>query len=205
MKRIFRSMIAGALAIPLFVAGNAAAQGDVLDQNKVGSALATLIITDGATMTYTSTIVTNTSATDEIVLAGEVISGDPNDNWTGQSFRCPMSPGETTQFVFSPYGDGSTLTYECSIPGANEFSDPADLSQEKTMQVNAAKGILWLSIEGASFPNPALAKNVREGKSGVLNYMDGKADEVGAVPCQSPDAGGQWFDAHLRVLDSGSG
>ncbi|MCP5043220.1 MAG: hypothetical protein GY944_19510, partial [bacterium] len=194
MKTLFRTLIAGALAIPLFVAGNAAAQGDVLDQNKVGAALATLIVTDARSQTYTSTIVTNTSATDEIVLAAEVISGDPNDNWTGQSFRCPMSPGETTQFVFSPYGDGSTLTYECSKLGANEFSPPGDLSLEKTMDVNAAKGIMFLSIEGASFPNPTLSKNVLEGKSVVLNYKDGKAYEVGAVPFQAVNPGAQDYD-----------
>ena len=83
--------------------------------------------------------------------------------------------------------------YQAVSPDIDE-SNPDDLSQAKTMQVDAAKGIMWLSIEGAGFPNPTLSKNVLEGKSVVLNYTDGKAYEVGAVPFQAPDPGGQDFD-----------
>ncbi|MCP3994011.1 MAG: hypothetical protein GY722_02960 [bacterium] len=75
-------MIAGALAVPLLVAAGSAS-ADVLDQNKVGAALAILVIT--AKSAITSAIVTNTSPTDSIVLAGEVISGDPGDHWMGAS------------------------------------------------------------------------------------------------------------------------
>ena len=68
----------------------------------IGAALALPIITStsgGATRGIaTSMIVTNTSATESLILAAEAIDGDANGTWMGQSFKCPMSPGETTQF-----------------------------------------------------------------------------------------------------------
>ena len=71
-----------------------------------------------------------------------------------------MTPGETTQFVFTPNGNGSTLKYECSDPSADQFSDPALRSLPRTMQTNARNGILFLTIEGRAFPNPTLSKNI---------------------------------------------
>ncbi|MCP3994013.1 MAG: hypothetical protein GY722_02970 [bacterium] len=194
MKQLFCTMFAGVLALLLLVAGPARA--DVLDQNKVGAALAILIVTD--TNTITSAIVTNTSPTDPVILAGEVISGDSNDNWSGQSFRCPMTPGETTQFVFSSSGSGSTMRYECSNPDAGPFSGSGQLSIAKTMGTKAAKGILWLTIEDRAFPFPTLSKNVLEGKSTVVDFTNGTAYEVGAVPFQSPAPETQDFDKYYE-------
>ncbi|MCP3994012.1 MAG: hypothetical protein GY722_02965 [bacterium] len=106
-----------------------------------------------------------------------------------------MTPGETTQFVFKDSLSGSTMTYECSDPDADQFSPEADRNIKKTMVTDAAMGILWLTIEGRSFPYPTLSKNILEGKSTYIDFGQGYAFEVGAVPFQSPAPEAQDFDA----------
>jgi hypothetical protein len=66
------------------------------------------------------------------------------------------------------------------------------------MPTNARNGILWLTIEGRDFPNPTLSKNILEGKSTVIDFADGTAYEVGAVPFQSPAPEVQDFDTNYE-------
>ena len=207
IKRFKLPMLAGALA--LLIASPASAQNTVLDQNKVGAALAILFITDDgglpvlpgghvgspALPIITSAIVTNTSVTDSVILHGEIISGDTGDLWTGDSFTCNMTPGETTQFVFSPLGAGSLLKTECSDGDAQPLDGKDNKSNPKNVPNDAQKGILWLTISTAAFPpGGTLYQNILEGKSVVFNFNDGTAYEVGAVPFQSPDPGMANFD-----------
>ncbi|MCP4006778.1 MAG: hypothetical protein GY725_21570 [bacterium] len=183
MKRYLLSMFAGALA--MLIAAPASAQ-TVLDQNKVGAALAILYVTGVSDDIATSALVTNTSATG-VAVHGEVISGDPDDSWRGQSFSCYMTPFETTQFFFQSNGvNGSRLTTECSQPGTTTLPAP---SSPHNQPYAGSKGILWLSLEASSGsnPRPPVFSNVLEGKSVVFNFTDGSAFEVGAVPFQSPD------------------
>jgi hypothetical protein len=167
-----------------------------LDLSEMAAALALPVITDAATATHTSIIVTNTSA-NTVVLGFEVLSGDPLDNWSSNSFICLVTGNETTEIYITPDGaGGSLLSFECSASDADQHSPLGDLNIPRVEPAAAGKGILW--VYTANLAGTVTSNNVLVGDATIINYSTGQAWSAGAIPFQGKDAFAQSGDQTFR-------
>jgi hypothetical protein len=175
------SLLAACLAL---LAGPATAQN--LDLAEVGAALALPVVTDTpgtGDVTWTSILITNTSA-NGIRLGFQVISGDPDDDWSADSFDCPLSPNETTHFLIEPAGDDARIHFECSIPGAT-YDDPGSLNVVRSELVDAMNGIFFAFVQ--DHLGQVKSNDVLIGTATIVDFDRNTAFSVDAVPFQGGD------------------
>jgi len=162
------------------------AQAGDLDLDEMGAALALPIITDDATETLI--VVTNT-APQALILHINVISNDAS--WGSANFSCPVTRSETTLFRFRGIGGSAVVDYECSklpgVPGGGEFSQ----------SVGTPEGIMFIAIEDPE-TGLTLSQNVLFGDATVIDYAQGGAFSVGAIPFQGVVAAAQNGDRTYR-------
>jgi hypothetical protein len=180
LKKVLAALV---LATPALLPGAAVAN---LHVQELGAALAVPIITGGDTVTATT--VTN-GYLESITLAIRVISGDPGDGWRSVSFSCHVTGNETTFFLFEPDGAGaSKVSFECSATDADENSPPAKLNVKRTEYLAAATGIMFVAIEQNGV---SVSRNALFGDSVVIDYVQGMAYGLPAIPFQGIDPFGQ--------------
>jgi hypothetical protein len=118
--------------------------GDVLDPNTLGAAVAAPYLTNAGGRT---TVVTLTNGSDHKAVTVHLnwISGS---DWTAIDYDCPLTPLETTYFVFeaSPDTDNAVVTFECSNLG-QEFPNPDETNNVVTRAVNGRDGLMFATIE----------------------------------------------------------
>ena len=132
--------------------GTSHAALELMDHSATGSIVSTPWLATGKRVT----VVTLTNA---LAAPVNVHWTALNNKWTGIDFDCPLSPMETTYFVFeSNNGGGAKVTYECSdISQSNlnivrtQFIPGADTEREGFIVFHTTLG----AINPGGTPNPA--------------------------------------------------
>ncbi len=153
-----------------------------LDEMAALLALPFLTAVEGSSPT-TELVVTNGLA-ESINLHINVINGDPGEGWETSSFDCNVTARETTHFVISRDGDGSSIDFECSATGADSNSAADQLNIAQTEVTNANNGIMVIAVEQGG---ATVSRNAIFGDSTVIAADVGAAFSVGAIAFQGLD------------------
>ena len=184
--RLLSGKPASLLALGIALALSGVAQAGDLDLDEMGAALALPIITDDQTETLI--VVTNT-APENLILHINVISNDAS--WGAANFDCPVTRSETTLFRFRGIGGSAVVDYECSrlagVPGGGEFSQ----------FIGTPEGIMFIAIEDPE-TGLTLSQNVLFGDATVIDFEQGGAFSVGAIPFQGVNVAAQDGDRTYR-------
>jgi hypothetical protein len=144
--QIRNSFLALSITVALGMSSSAVAgqAGDVLDPNTLGAAVAAPYLTnaDGRTTVVT---LTNGSDHEAVTVHLNWISGS---DWTAIDYDCPLTPLETTYFVFegSPDTDNAVVTFECSNLG-QQFPNPDETNNVVTRAISGRNGLMFATIE----------------------------------------------------------
>jgi hypothetical protein len=149
LKKTLVAAVAAVLGLALAVSAGAGepVSGKVIDPNTQGAAIAMPYLTtpgDGGVRMTVGTV-TNGSDTSSISLHIVWISAT---DWSAINYGCPLTPLETTYFIFerNPNSDNATVTFECSNTGQN-FPDVSATNNVITRSVNGRDGIMFVSVE----------------------------------------------------------
>lgn len=193
--RIRKTIGAVALAAALAAgAGEARAQGTI-DAQAQGAVLVLPYLTTSPQGGERITISTVTNLFLEFAITLHLvwISGDPGDGWASLDYNCPLTPLETTYFVFEKAEDGTaTVTFECSTLG-QATPDPSETNHVYTRSIPGQNGIMFVAVEcqigsPACPPGPlgkrTLPDNALLGDASVVDFAQGYAFSVGAIHIQ---------------------
>jgi hypothetical protein len=173
---------AAALVLPVITGGDgpnpleADVRGDVVIPAQNAATLAT--ITNGSM--------------EPVILVVDVISGDvqppvePSDACQTDSFICPLTGRETTTFLFTPTGSGtSRVDVECSTVITDLAGNILQVTTDpdpKSVTVRAQNGIMFVSIVNPSDPDmPVVSRNVLLGDAIVVDEDAGQAYSFDAI------------------------
>lgn len=192
LKQMLVGVLAAAFVAGSF-AGSAWAQA-ITNPNALGAALAApyLTTTSGGDRITVHTV-TNASTTTAFTLHVTWLSGDPDDEWAALDFDCPLTPLETTYFVYENNGNGTAnVTFECSNLGQG-FPNPSATNNVFTRQIPGQDGIAFVALEcqlgsagcpAGAFGMRTRGANVLVGDATVLDFAQGLAFSVEAIHFQ---------------------
>ena len=148
LKKTLVAIAVAALALGL--AGSATAapgSGHVINPNTQGAAIAMPYLTTPGNGGVRMTVGTVTNGGDSNSISLHIVWISATD-WSAIDYDCPLTPLETTYFIFerNPNSDNATVTFECSDTG-QDFPDVSATNNVFTRSVNGRDGIMFVSIE----------------------------------------------------------
>ena len=181
-----------AMAVVCSFGSSANADGGIFNQATLGAALVLPWETDAVTASKL-TIATITNALTELPITLHVTVLD--ENWDATNFDCPLTPSETTAFVFSydTTRGKSRVETECSRLGVTG-PDPGQTNDYVTRTLSANRGIMFVSVEcqkgvqgcpGGTLGARTLGINALLGDATVIDFGQGYAYSVNAIHIQN--------------------
>ncbi len=182
-----------AMAVVCSFGSSANADGGIFNQATLGAALVLPWETDDVTASKL-TIGTITNALENMPITLHVTILD--EEWNSTNFDCPLTPSETTAFVFSydTNRDTSRVETECSRLGVIG-PDPGQTNDYVTRTLNGTRGVMFVSVEcqidgtracpGGTLGNRTRGINALLGDATVIDFGQGYAYSVNAIHIQN--------------------
>jgi hypothetical protein len=149
LKKTLFAAVATAVALGLVGSANAGqpASGKVIDPNTQGAAIVMPYLTTPGDGGVRMTVGTVTNGSDDRAISLHIVWISATD-WSSINYDCPLTPLETTYFIFelNPNSDNATVTFECSDTG-QDVPDVSATNNVFTRSVNGRDGLMFVAIE----------------------------------------------------------
>ena len=191
MTRISVGALAAAFAVSA-LAQSALGAAHTIDSTTLGAAIVAPYVTGTEDAGDQMTVVTVTNGLTGQGINLHVIVID--EFWQSTDFNCPLTPLETTYFVFEATGslsDNSQVTFECT-----QNQDTFGGKDIRTRGVRGRRGLVFMAIEclpgdpgcPSGLPGQAartLAHNALLADATIIDFGNGSAASVPAIHIQS--------------------
>ncbi len=144
LKKTLVAAVATTLALG---AAMSASAGETIHPNSLGAALAMPYLTTPHNGGVRTTVGTVTNGLDDRAVNLHIVWISATD-WSEINYDCPLTPLETTYFVYEKVADSDNaiVTFECSALG-QQYPNGSKTNNVVKRSINGADGIMFVAIE----------------------------------------------------------